>query len=251
MARYNLVSKEKYQQVIAGLPHPTPPQYERFALHLSDAHSWYKHLSLRFGGHFIVFFHPGAGANYPTQHPSLPFGNHTKGYREAFGYLSYMYVSNFRRKRHYSRDDEDTFREGETLVPISKELLPGTSFVLYPYINHNGFETIFNGYSDRQQDMKALQNNEFILPDHELFVTLMQQHQTTEDTYHELSREDTNTYFSIDEAKRAKLIQQKPVLQKFETLSKQVEATYEQLWHNEYQKIVMALKNLRRYLEEG
>lgn len=249
MACYHLVSPKKYWQVIAGLPRPTPLQYERFALHLSDAHSWYKHLSLRFGGHFIVFLHPSAGATYPTQHPSLPFGNHAEGYHEAFGYLSYMYVSNAHRKRHYSRDDEDTFREGETLVSISKELLPGTSFVLYPYISHNGYDTLFNGYTDRQQDMTAWQNNEFALPEQELFTTLLQQHQATQEAFYELPEDDKKVYYSGDDTERQKAIEKRPALEKFNTLGKQTDATYEQLWSNEHQKIVMALKNLKRYLE--
>ena len=44
-----------------SLPLPTDYQYEEFAKHVSEAHSWYKHLPLLTGGQFVVFLAPDSG----------------------------------------------------------------------------------------------------------------------------------------------------------------------------------------------
>lgn len=247
MARYHIISKEEYLQTIQGLDLPTPLQYERFANHIADVHSWYKHLSLRYGGHFIVFFHPSAGQTYPTQHPQLPFGNDTEGYRKAFGHLSYMYVSNARLKRHYSRDDEDTFREGEVKVEITEDLLQKTCFVLYPYINHNGFDSIFNVFHTRQQDIQALVKGEFTLPNQTLFLDFMQNYEQAEEAYDNLGVQEIT--IKATENQTETVVESNSGLLHYETLEKKVEAAYQQLRQMEYEKIVLALKNLRNYLE--
>jgi hypothetical protein len=249
MAKYQLVSDEKFQQKMTGLPLPTAEQYERFAAHLMDVHSWYKHLSLRYGGHFIVFLHSSAGVVYPTQHPSLPFGNHTEGYRKAFGHLSYMYVSNAHRKRHYSRDDEDTFRMGEVPVPMTSKLLELTSFELYPYINHNGFDSIFNGYSDRQQDLQDWHNGVFTLPDQALFSTFVNQRTQADQALHHLNDDLYQIYTETPPALLPDLIKKHPSLEAVAALQEQTQQTYEQLQRNEYDKIMRALDNLQGYLK--
>lgn len=236
---------------MAELPLPTPAQYERFATHLMDVHSWYKHLSLRYGGHFIVFLHSSAGAVYPTQHPSLPFGNHTEGYRKAFGHLSYMYVSNAHRKRHYSRDDEDTFRMGEIPVPLTSDLLKLTSFELYPYINHNGFDSIFNGYTDRQQDLKDWHHGTFTLPEQALFSQFVHQRKQADKALNELDNEVYQIYIETAPAQLSTLLKKYPQLKTVITLQQQTQDTYEQLQRNEYDKIMQALDNLQGYLKEG
>ncbi|OJJ19465.1 hypothetical protein BKI52_21905 [marine bacterium AO1-C] len=250
MARYHIVSKEVYLDTVRQVPLPTPLQYERFAAHITNVHSWYKHLSLRFGGHFIVFFDPNAGNVYPSQHPKLPFGNDTENYHKAFGHLSYMYVSNARLKRHYSRDDEDTFREGEVNVKITEELLAHTSFVLYPYINHNGFDSIFNAYIDRQHDIQALRKGEYTLPHQDLFLEFMQNYELTETAYNNLSEQETQLLWQPQENQTEGVIETNPAIQNYELLESQTEETYQQLRQIECEKIILALRNLRKYLEE-
>jgi len=249
MARYHIVSEKVYWDTIRYIPLPTPLQYERFAVHIANVHSWYKHLSLRFGGHFIVFIDPTVGNVYPSQHPKLPFGNDTEGYHKAFGYLSYMYVSNARLKRHYSRDDEDTFREGEAKVQMTEELLEQTSFVLYPYINHNGFDSIFNAYIDRQHDIQALQKGEYSLPHQALFLEFMQNYEQSEQAYGDLSDQETQLLWKPQVNLVEGIMETSMGLQNYEFLEKQTEKVYQQLRQIEYEKIVLALKNLRKYLE--
>ncbi|WP_299464413.1 hypothetical protein [uncultured Microscilla sp.] len=249
MARYQLVSKEEYQHTMADVPLPSPVQYERFAQHLMDVHSWYKHLSLRYGGHFIVFLHSSAGAVYPTQHPSLPFGNHTEGYHKAFGYLSYMYVSNAHRKLHYSRDDEDTFRAGEVLVPLTADLLSTTGFVLYPYVNHNGYESILNGYADRQRDLEDWHNGVFTLPDQQLFASFVHLYQQTDGALNGLENKIYQEYIAASPTRLSSLFNQYPQLRSVKILQQKTQAAYESLRQSEYDKIMLALKNLQKYLK--
>lgn len=114
---------------IRTLPLPTPAQHRQFVAHLKDAHSWYKHLSLIDGGTFVVFLNPHAGEEYPTQHPSLPCGNHVEGYRQAFGYLDYLYSYD---GRSFARDGGGKDIQGSGLPA---ELLERCSFILYPYVS--------------------------------------------------------------------------------------------------------------------
>ena len=247
MARYQIVSKETYLAHIRHTPLPTPLQYERFANHITNVHSWYKHLSLRYGGHFIVFLDPQAGKVYPTQHPSLPFGNDTAGYHKAFGHLSYMYVSNARLKRHYSRDDEDTFREGEMKVQVTEELLTHTGFVLYPYINHNGFDTIFNFYP---YDIDALKRGEYTLPHQELFLEFLKRYELAKTAYNNLSDDETQLLWQSPKNPGEEIVEASPAIQAYELLGQQAEEVYRQLRQIECEKIVLALRNLRKYLED-
>ena len=113
---------------IRTLPLPSPAQHREFVAHLKDAHSWYKHLRLINGGIFVVFLNPHAGEGYPDRHPSLPSGNTVEGYRQAFGYLDYM----------YSIDGGSFDRDGGVDKPdleLPTELLEQFSFILYPYVS--------------------------------------------------------------------------------------------------------------------
>ena len=40
----------------------------------------------------MLFLARDAGENYPLCHPTLPLGNDTAGYRQAFGHSDYMYA---------------------------------------------------------------------------------------------------------------------------------------------------------------
>src|SRR4051812_35644378 len=80
-----------------SLPIPNDLQFRAFADHLIRVHSWYKHLPL-FGGEFVVFLAPDAGAVYPLYHPRLPSTmppatNTPEGYRRDFGHLDYIWRS--------------------------------------------------------------------------------------------------------------------------------------------------------------
>ena len=113
---------------IRNLPLPSPEQHREFVAHLKDAHSWDKHLRLINGGTFVVFLNPHAGEGYPSQHPSLPYGSTVEGYRQAFGYLDYM----------YSIDGGSFDRDGGVDKPdleLPTELLEQFSFILYPYVS--------------------------------------------------------------------------------------------------------------------
>ena len=126
---------------IRTLPLPSPEQHRKFVAHLKDAHSWYKQLRLINGGIFVVFLNPHAGEGYPDRHPSLPYGT-VEGYRQAFGYLDYM----------YSIDGTSFDRDGDIDKPdleLPPELLEQCSFILkiFPYPVRDIVEGYFANHS--------------------------------------------------------------------------------------------------------
>src|SRR5262245_35746379 len=91
-----------------SLPVPTHEQTVRFAEHVADNHSWYKHLPLfPPGASFVVFPNPHAGrgakpdgeqfAVYDLEHGDY-FAHHsripTKEYLESFGHWDYCVDDN-------------------------------------------------------------------------------------------------------------------------------------------------------------
>jgi hypothetical protein len=93
------------------LPRPTDDRYREFAKHVSEAHSWYKHLPLLTGGRFVVFLAPDSGIRglvarlegtgyqlmtppegpmFTEANPRLHYSWKTsEEYRRRFGYLDY------------------------------------------------------------------------------------------------------------------------------------------------------------------
>ena len=58
------MSEQDYLDVVKKLPTPTEEQIENFTQYVSTAHSWYKHLPIKFPGvPFIFYLDPGAGQN--------------------------------------------------------------------------------------------------------------------------------------------------------------------------------------------
>jgi len=56
-----------YSNIVASLPVPTPEQTSRFADHVADNHSWYKHLPFfPPGASFVLFPNPDAGRAVET-----------------------------------------------------------------------------------------------------------------------------------------------------------------------------------------
>ena len=131
---------------IRTLPLPSPEQHREFVAHLKDAHSWYKHLSLLNGGIFVVFLNPYAGEGYPSQYPSLPYGNTVAGYRQAFGYLDYMYSKD---GSAFDRDSD------EPQLELPTDLLTQCSFKLYPYVSSEFY------WSVHESDLVSLQAGAF------------------------------------------------------------------------------------------
>ena len=100
-----------YLEVIKKLPIPTESQTDQFALFVSDAHSWYKHLPLYPGQPFFFYLDPNAGRSLVrTQTGDMVFVDitddsplfhytwqTTEQYRKRFGFWNYYapYGSSF------------------------------------------------------------------------------------------------------------------------------------------------------------
>jgi len=136
---------------------PTPEQYQAFCDHVCEAHSWYKHLPLLNGGHFVVFVAadagigclvgvpagvagpdsapvyklvtPPEGREFTDKHPRIHHTwQTTEEYRRRFGYLDYM----FRRG-----PDKPYARDAGPLVRLPEQVEERCGFVLYPYASQN------------------------------------------------------------------------------------------------------------------
>ncbi len=131
-------------------------QKERFVLHLTECHSWHKHLSLILGGKFILALDKKAGLNYPLNHPKLPFENSYKGYQKAFGNLTYFWESN--NDNLYFNDYET---KSFTEIEIEKKYKLISKVVIFPYISNDFFEAINyhkNDFENIIQNEKHLEN---------------------------------------------------------------------------------------------
>jgi hypothetical protein len=140
---------------LRSLPQPTDEQYAAFAEHVSEAHSWYKHLPLLTGGQFVVFLAPDSGIGrlvarlegtgyrlevpqegpvFTEADPRLHYSWKTsEEYRRRFGYLDYA------RRTH-----GDTFgRDVGGPMYLPAEIWERCSFTLYPYVaGGSGLEAI-------------------------------------------------------------------------------------------------------------
>lgn len=96
------LSLQEYREMVSDLPRPTRQQMEAFALHISGAHSWYKHLpALPPGVPFHFWLDPAAGLDRVSEPDGTlrMVARHTKGfhyaslptaeYRDRFGFLAY------------------------------------------------------------------------------------------------------------------------------------------------------------------
>jgi hypothetical protein len=99
-----------YSHIVAALPVATPEQTSRFADHVADNHSWYKHLPFFPPGASFVFFpNPHAGLEVKADGDGFAicdiergdyFSHHsrlsTADYRSQFGHWDYWVIDNAR-----------------------------------------------------------------------------------------------------------------------------------------------------------
>jgi hypothetical protein len=109
----------EYRILVKSLPRPTLLQMQQFAVFVSNAHSWYKHLPyLPPGLPFYFFLDPAAGMQLAVKPqgsvdatPRTECGFHyswlpTAEYRDRFGYLAYSRIAG---TRFSSRSDDGTW----------------------------------------------------------------------------------------------------------------------------------------------
>jgi len=133
-----MVEKLKTRE-LSRLPMPSDDQIERFAVFVSDAYSWYKHLPLLEGGCFIIYLSPHAGANARLQWRKQWS---TKDHLESFGHLDYMFRL---RPTYLWRGD------GSSPPPRLEDKLKGLgSVVLYPYVSSEFY------WAPHEVDLKSI-----------------------------------------------------------------------------------------------
>jgi hypothetical protein len=107
-----------------SLPWPTEEQCEAFVTHVCDAHSWYKHLSLRNGGEFCFFLAKDAGAGYSEESPRPHYSwQTTEEYRSRFGFLDFTHPGG---------------RDAAPMLTLPHEIIKATRIFLHPYVCESG-----------------------------------------------------------------------------------------------------------------
>jgi hypothetical protein len=192
-------------------------QKERFIKHLTNCHSWHKHLSLLNGGQFIILLDERAGINYSSEHPKLPFGNTFEGYQVAFGQLTYFW-------KNY---DEILFRaDGESEVYSEAEITLKFKHIyriqLFPYLSDdfsevinfhkNDFNKIIRG-EDHEESVglkKIFTLNEKL---NEYWQDILTEKERDSIVAEDFSTENSKRYNSIENEiyKQLKLLKQKEI----------------------------------------
>ncbi|WP_028973680.1 hypothetical protein [Spirochaeta cellobiosiphila] len=98
-----------------------------FVDHLSNVHSWYKHIPLLEGMRFVVFINREAGRFYPKEYPVLKWGNDQQSYTKQFGCLDYVYTSD---QIHYYHD-AGVYNTYDQVLGIEEKY----ELILYPYVH--------------------------------------------------------------------------------------------------------------------
>jgi hypothetical protein len=209
-----------------SLPEPTPDQQRRFVKHISNAHSWYKHLPLLTGGRFVVFLARDAGEDYPLCHPTLPYGNDTARYRRAFGHLDYMYAP----------DGKCFFRDMPTVL-LPENYIKEYSFVVYPYVKNTYYEPSWFHHEAIMQLRLGVYHpeRERVLEWEDVTLELFQ-------AYRALSEEEHDIVFAPDRAPAA-YIPSKELL-KYLDLKQRSSALRKVLRHTEIAKLERAVRLL-------
>ena len=135
-----------------SLPHPTDAQWDAFIEHIFTVHSWYKALPL-FGARFAVFLSPHAGVGYPREYPKLPHGNTVDGYRNAFGYLDYIYELHSRFGPTWNNPDSPhsaiLVNDLQVVPQLDDELMNASQFIVFPYVSTVIYWSIHSDNVDR------------------------------------------------------------------------------------------------------
>lgn len=139
---------------LRSLPRPTDEQFEAFAEHVGEAHSWYKHLDLLTGRPFVVFLAPDSGVGrlvaqrnesgfeiveppegpvFTEEHPRLHYSWKTsEEYRRRFGYLDFA-----------SQGYDGTFgRDVGDPMCLPQEIMDRCSFTLFPYVSADRWDSV-------------------------------------------------------------------------------------------------------------
>lgn len=140
---------QAYHAYLAGTPLPTAPQFDAFAQHVANAHSWYKHLDLVHGAEVVVFLDPRAGGGFDEHQPRLHHAWKTRAeYLERFGHLAYMwrhgdcldapFATDYALNATVEQTGPDTFtlvnrRETPTLA-LPHEIMEQCNFRMYPFV---------------------------------------------------------------------------------------------------------------------
>lgn len=240
---------------------PTTNQYDAFAEHLCNAHSWYKHLPLLEGRKFMVFVTPSAGTgrriivpdenspetwnlqvppegdNYTDENPRLHYTwKTTQEYRKKFGFLTYIDY------------DEDNILNSESIVSrLPSKLIEHCSFTLYPYVSAGYFSEAVH-YSCHEDALEQLRKG-FEHPCREEVVRFADIPSEMYDVQEEMNDEEQRWVLEYDELDGEwKGEYPSTRTNTYAQLSQELVSLIDFFYHQEFNKIQQALKELDNWL---
>jgi hypothetical protein len=244
---------------LRSLPRPTDEQFDAFADHIGEAHSWYKHLPLLTGRQFVVFLAPDSGIGrlvaridgsgiqlvtpaegpvFTEENPRLHYSWKTsEEYRGRFGYLDYA-----------SRGHDGTLhRDVGGPRELPQEIRDRCTFTLYPYVSGGdaGRDAVSWAHEEEVERLRAG-------APHPLRETILE--------WARLAREHGEAWESMTDADRAIVSARwreepeppkpTPAVERYDGIEAQLDTVYyEQLRPGELAKIRNALGELRAWLD--
>lgn len=241
---------------VRSLPCPTDEQFAAFAVHVGEAHSWYKHLPLMTGRRFVVFLAPDSGVGrlvarltesgyelvtppegpvFTEENPRLHYSWKTSGeYRRRFGHLDYA-----------SRGHDGVFgRDVGGPMHLPAEVWERCSFTLFPYVadGDSGRDSIGWVHQEAVAALRAGASH----PRRDAVLEWARLAQERDEAWQDLTDAEHKIVLARDEGEQ----QTTPAVDRYLAIETELEAVYyERLRPEELAKIWDALDELRAWLE--
>lgn len=237
-----------------SLPRPADEQFDAFAKHIGEAHSWYKHLPLLTGREFVVFLAPDSGigrrvaklteAGYelitPTEGPAFTEANPrlhyswktSEEYRRRFGYLDFA-----------SRGHDGTFgRDVGGPMYLPQEIWDRCAFTLFPYVSGGGRDSIGWAHEESVAALRAGEAN----PRRDVLLEWARLYQAHDEAWQSMTDAERE---SVMARHRDETPETTPAIDRYDQIEAELEAVYyEKLRPGELAKIRSALDELRALL---
>jgi hypothetical protein len=230
-----------HKNITYDLPIPTTRQCSNYSVHITNAHSWYKHIPLLTGATFIVFPDKNAGMNYPLLHPKIASGNSREGYIKEFGFLNYVYKTELNGVWNMDANIDNEYIE--TLInELPKFIKDHCSFQLYPVVSDE-FE---EAYSVHKEDIKKVKSN--FHPYADLLLKWEENHISKEKCWEGLTCDERDMVLLADSDANLNSTHTENVI-KYISFEKSEYALLSKMRVLERQKITNSIEKLKAFME--
>jgi hypothetical protein len=241
-------------------PRPTDEQYHEFAMHVGEAHSWYKHLPLLTGGQFVVFLAPDSGVGrlvarlegagyqlvtppdgpvFTEANPRLHYSWKTsEEYRRRFGHLDYAYRT---------REEDPFGRDVGGPMDLPAAIWERCTFTLFPYVagSDSGCDSVRWAHKEAVERLRAREAH----PQREAVLEWARLADAQHDAWCGLTDAEREIVLAL-EREGAEKPQTTAAIDRYLAIEAELDAVYfDRLRPGELEKIRRALEALRVWLE--